>query len=70
MRPMSLMLGALYDALRQTAIPEEAARKAAEEVAGYENRLAKVESRLDLLTWMVGFNIALTLGVLWKLLSS
>ena len=31
---MAIMLGALYDALRQAAIPEDAARKAAEEVAG------------------------------------
>ncbi len=66
---MSLMLGALYDALRKTAIPEDDARKAAEEVAAYENRLARVESDLTLLKWMVGVNIALTLGILGKLLA-
>jgi hypothetical protein len=67
---MSLMLGALYDALRQTSIPEDVARKAAEEAAGYENRLAKIESDLGLLKWMVGVNTALTLGILFKLLRS
>jgi hypothetical protein len=32
------------------------------------NRLAGVDGRLTLLTWMVGFNLAATLGVLFKLL--
>jgi hypothetical protein len=56
--------------LRQTSIPEDVARKAAEEAAGYENRLAKIESDLALLKWMVGVNTALTLGILFKLLRS
>ncbi len=34
---------------------------------GRPDRLASIESRLGLLTWMVGFNIAFTVGVLWKL---
>jgi hypothetical protein len=42
------------------------ARKRAEQLAG-------VESRLSLLTWMVGtlvpINIALTAGVLWRVMS-
>ncbi len=65
---MSLMLGALYDALRQGQVPDDAARKAAEEVAGYESRLAGLESRVTLLTWMVGVNIGLSLAILGKLL--
>ncbi|KAB2870959.1 MAG: integrase [Bauldia sp.] len=64
---MALMMGSLYDALRSGGIEDDKARKAAEEVAGYENRLASIESRLGLLTWMVGFNIAFTVGVLLKL---
>lgn len=68
---MPLRLGHLYDALRSAqGINDEAARQAAEEVANYDNRLARVESRLDLLTWMVGVNIALTIGVLLKLLAA
>lgn len=58
---MAIMLGALYDALRQAAIPEDAARKAAEEVAGYESRLSSIEGRLLLLTWMVGVSVTLAL---------
>lgn len=59
---MPLRMGYLYDALRTaTGIDDEAARKAAEEVAGYDNRIAKVESDLTVLKWMVGTVIALVL---------
>jgi phage shock protein A len=67
---MSLMFGALYDALRQAQVPDDLARKAAEEVAGYENRLAKIESDLTLLKWMVGLVIALVSGILGKMLTA
>jgi hypothetical protein len=63
---MPLMMGALYDALRQANIPEDVARRAAEEVASYESRIAGVERDLTILKWMVGTNIALTLLVLGK----
>jgi len=62
---VSLMLGSLYSALRAANVDDDIARKAAEEVAGYDNRIARVESDLNLLTWMVGVVIALqvmTLG--------
>ena len=65
---MALMLGKLYAALRLAQIPDDTAREAAEEVAGYENRLASVESTLKLLTWMIGFNLALSIGILVKLM--
>lgn len=61
-------MGALYDALLLAKIPEEEARKAAEEVADYSNRISSIDSRLDVLTWMVGTNIVLTIGVLGRLL--
>jgi hypothetical protein len=38
-------------------------------LASYENRLHGIESRLDVLTWMVGFNMVMTAGVLWRLLA-
>ncbi len=37
---MALMLGKLYDALRDAQIPESKAREAAEEVAAYERDIA------------------------------
>ena len=65
---MALMLGALYDALLAANVPGEKAQKAAEEAAAYENRLARIEGDLSVLKWMVGFNIALVVGVLTLLL--
>ena len=65
---MALMMGKLNDALRAGSVPDEKAREAAEEVAGYETRLSGVETRLAVLTWMVGTNIVLTVGVLGVLL--
>ncbi len=66
---MALQLGALRDALIDAGAKIEKADKAAEELAGYENRLANIDTRLTVLTWMVGFNLAMTAGVLWRLLA-
>lgn len=70
---MALQLGALREALIDAGASPEKANRAAEEVASYENRLAGVETKLvaldgkvNLLTWMVGFNLAMTLAVLWR----
>ena len=41
-RPMALMLGQLYDALRAGNVPDDKARAAAEEVANYEGELTKL----------------------------
>ncbi len=46
------------------------AREAAEEVANYDNRIAKVEADLVLLKWMLGFNIAMTLAILWQVFAT
>jgi hypothetical protein len=58
---MALMLSRLYDALRLANVPEDKAREAAEEVATYE----QLKSDTYLLKWMVGFLIAIVLGVFW-----
>ena len=40
------------------------------EVATYEARLAGVETRLSVLTWMVGANMAMSLSILFKVFHS
>ena len=35
----------------------------------YDDRFAKLDNRLSVLTWMAGTNILITLGVLWRLLA-
>jgi len=60
------MIFEVYDALKEAGATEEKAKKAAEALAAYENRFNKVESDLNLLKWMVGFNLAISVGVLLK----
>ena len=43
---MALMLGSLYEALKDAGSAEDKARSAAEEVAGYEERMRGIERRL------------------------
>jgi len=66
---MSLRLGALEDALVNAGAERELARKAAEEVAGFERQLADVRTDLAVIKWMVGFLLALAIGQLWLSMS-
>jgi len=61
---MAMRLGALQDALLKPG-DADLARKAAEELAAYDNRLASIDGRLLVLTWMVTFLTALVIGNLW-----
>ena len=67
---MSTMISEVYDALKEAGASEEKARKAAESVATYENRFARIESDLAVVKWMIGFNLAMTVAVLWKVFSA
>ena len=66
---MSTMISEVYDALKDAGASEEKARSAAEAIAGYENRFAKIDQDLAVVKWMAGFNLALTTAVLWKVFS-
>lgn len=68
---MALQLGALRDALLEAGATVESARKASEEVASYENRLASIDTKLErldgrltLMQWM----LALLIGGVGSLL--
>lgn len=52
------MLSKAYDAFRAAGATDDKAREAAEEIAGFQDRLTTVESDLKPLQWMVGFNLA------------
>jgi len=52
------MLSRTYEALLAAGSPEDKARTAAEELAGYESRFAKIETDLAALKWMLGVVIA------------
>jgi hypothetical protein len=67
---MAMQLGALRTALLEAGATQEKAEKAAEEAASYETFLAGLETKVSVVTWMVGANITLTmvtLGVLMTL---
>jgi hypothetical protein len=63
---MAVMLSKTYDALLAAGAPEDKARAAAEELAGYESRFAKIETDLAVLKWMVGVNLAASLSLVIK----
>jgi hypothetical protein len=64
---MTLQLGAPSDAFLGAGACPAKAGKAAEQLAGYKSRLARIEGKLTTFTWMVGTNIALVTAVLFKL---
>ncbi|HEV8717251.1 MAG TPA: integrase [Candidatus Binatia bacterium] len=63
---MATMLSEVYDALREAGASEEKARKAAEAIAAYDNRFNRIEQDLAILKWMVGFNLAISVALLFK----
>ena len=67
---MSTMISEVYDALKEAGASEEKARKAAEAVASYENRFTRIEGDLAVVKWMIGFNLAMTVAVLWKVFAA
>lgn len=64
---MAIMMRDLYRALVAAGASEDEAGRASEEVAGFNNRLSDLESRVALVQWMIGVNIALTIAVFVKL---
>lgn len=64
------MISEVYDALKEAGASEEKARKAAEALASYENRFNRIESELAVMKWMLGFNLAMTVAILWKVFAA
>mgnify|MGYP003573337582 CR=1 FL=1 len=70
---MTTMISEVYEAFRKAGVPDEDARKAAEALSA-ENLATKtdmqrMEREMLLLRWMVGFNLAFTMAILWKVFS-
>lgn len=59
---MSLMFGKLYEALRAGQ------GIAAVEMASFAERLTIIERNVAILTWMVGTNLVVSLGLLWQII--
>ena len=74
---MAMMLSKTYEALKAAGAPNDKAREAAEEIAGFENRLISIDNRLfrleaqfSMLQWMVGITMVATFAILWRVFAS
>lgn len=69
---MTTMISEVFEAFRDTGVSEEKARKAAEALASEslatKNDIASFKLGNAVIKWMVGFNLAFTMAVLWKVL--
>jgi hypothetical protein len=65
-----MIIEEIYDALIEAGASEEKARAAARAMTNYETRLLKIENKLSLLEWMLGFNLAMTVAILFRVFSS
>ena len=63
---MALMMGKLHEALVAAGVDQSKAREAAEEVAVHEGSIADLRSTQRLHTWILSFNTAMLLAILWK----
>ena len=65
----AMLIEEIYDALVEAGASEVKARAAARTMTNYDTRVSKVESDLNLLKWMLGFNLAMTVAILFRVLS-
>jgi hypothetical protein len=66
---MTTMIAEVYDALLSAGADDEKARAAAKAIAEYNRDISESRSNLALLKWMVGFDLAFTMAILWKVFS-
>lgn len=66
---MALMLGKLYEALREASVPEKSAREAAEEVAAFERTTTDLRTEVRVVQALLGVVSVLVIAVLWQLLN-
>jgi len=64
-----MLIEEIYDALIEAGASEGKARAAARAMTNYETRISKIESDINLLKWMAGFNLALTVAILFRVFS-
>lgn len=64
-----MIIEEVYDALIEAGASENKARAAARAMTNYETRISKIESDINLLKWMAGFNLAITVAILFRVFS-
>ena len=66
---MTTMIAEVYDALTDAGASKSKAEAAAKAVAQYDHDIATIKTDPHLLKWMVGFNLAFTMALVWKVLA-
>jgi len=67
---MTTMIAEVYDAFTDAGASKEKAEAASKAVAQQSDRdISEVKLDLHLLKWMIGFNLAFTMALLWKVFS-
>ncbi len=61
------MISEVYEAFISAGAPEDKAKSASEAIANYESRFNKPDKEMVLIKWMVGFNLAFTMAISYKL---
>lgn len=68
-----MMISELYDALKEAGSSEDKARLAAAAVADFNEAIndikqviKELKGEMTLPKWMIGFNLAFTMAVVWK----
>ena len=64
---MTTMIAELYDSLISAGSDDLKARAAAQAVAEYDRDISELKAGQKLLHWMVGFNLAFTMAILWRI---
>ncbi len=66
---MTTMIAEVYDAFVSAGADDQKARAAVQAIAEYNLDITEVKSNLHLLKWMIGFNLAFTMAVVWRVFS-
>lgn len=71
---MTTIISEVYDAFKSCGADDNKARAAAEALAEYQKDiqsiqigLSNIQGELKLLRWIIGFNLAFTVAILWKI---
>jgi hypothetical protein len=62
---MTMMISEVYDPLVAAGSPDDKARRAAEALTKNDDRLAKLDGDMGLVKWMLGFNLATSVALLF-----
>jgi hypothetical protein len=63
---MAMLNYDVFEAFKSAGADEEKARRTAEALAQDQGRFAKIEGKLDLHSWILAFNTAMLVAVLWR----